>query len=62
MRNGELDIEAQHVVLMEMLALARRLHAQGDAFLDGHYLHIRERIETVLAIMETDVLQIPAGG
>lgn len=62
MTGAELDTAAQRAILAEMLALARRLQEQGDPFLNGHYLHIRERIETVLTITETDALDIPAGG
>lgn len=53
MTRSRLDIEAQRQALQEMLALARKLRDQGDDFLNGHYLHLQERIETVLAITET---------
>jgi len=59
MTRSQLDIEAQRAALKEMLALARKLQEQGDDFLNGHYLHLQERIETVLAITEVSAADIP---
>lgn len=52
MTGGDLDMREQRAVLAQMRELARKLETGGDPFLNGHYLHLRERIETVLAITE----------
>jgi len=52
MTGGDLDMREQRAVLAQMHELARKLEKRGDPFLNGHYLHLRERLETVLAITE----------
>ena len=51
--SDELDCERQRRLLRRMIQIAEELERGGDAFLAGHYLHLRERAEAVAAILET---------
>jgi len=55
MSDGTLDLDAQRTLLSQMLGEAKGLCAGGDPFLAGHYQHLLERIETLLAILDIEV-------
>lgn len=42
----------EDALLAEMLALAERLCASGDALMAGQYAHLKARVEALIALRE----------
>ncbi len=49
-----LSLAAQEELVAGMLRVARQLEADGDPYLLGQYMHLRERIESLLRIIESN--------
>ncbi|WP_342641061.1 hypothetical protein [Rhodoligotrophos ferricapiens] len=48
-----LSLDEQRALVLEIRDLASRLEQGADPFLAGHILHLRERVEVLLEILET---------
>lgn len=52
MSGQRLSLTEQERVVADILRLARELESKGDPFLFGQYMHLRERAECLMRIVE----------
>jgi hypothetical protein len=49
-----LSLEEQRASVQEIIAIAARLEANGDPYLEAQYMHLKERAEALRSILEVE--------
>lgn len=53
-RQNMLSLEEQCASVQEIIAIAARLEANGDPYLEAQYMHLKERAEALRSILEVE--------